>query len=213
MTEYEELTSYLEELLQQGTETLALPDPSLANFWNLASNRIFYINQYIDEGILEYQKVIISINIQDKDIPISERKPIVFLINSNGGYLSESMSLAATMQMSKTPIITVNIGAAYSGASVLLLAGHKRYALPFSKAMIHTGSGELGGTHEQVQAQSEKYKREVQDMIDFILLRTGMSKSTYSKKKTKDWYIIDNEQVKHGIVDEMADNLFDVLGV
>lgn len=213
MTEYEQLTAYLEEILAQGTETLSLPDPSLTNFWNLASKRIFYINQYIDEGILEYQKALILINIEDKDIPIEERKPIFFLINSNGGYLSETMSLAATMQMSKTPIVTINVGAAYSGASVLLLAGHKRYALPFSKAMIHTGSGELGGTHEQVQAQFEKYKREVQDMIDFILSRTGMNKSTYSKKKTKDWYIIDNEQVKNGIVDEMVDNLFDILGV
>lgn len=213
MSEYDNIEQLLQEILPNDIENLSLPDPSLSYFWNLAEKRIYYINQDIDEGILEYQKVIININFQDRDIPIENRQPIFFLINSNGGYLSETMSLAAVMRMSKTPIYTINIGAAYSGASVLLLAGHKRYALPYSKAMIHTGSGELGGTHEQVQAQSEKYKREVNDMMSFILSRTGMSKQTYSKKKSKDWYIIDDEQVKYGIVDFMVDNLFDLLGV
>lgn len=193
-------------------ETLQLPSPELVNYWNLADNRIFYINTDITETILDYQMDLIRINLEDKYIPVDERKPIYLLINSNGGYLSETMSFAATIMMSKTPVITINIGACYSGASVLLLAGHKRYALPYSKAMIHTGSGELGGTHEQVQAQSAKYEREIADMCNFILEKTGLSKSTYSKKKTKDWYIIGDEQVKFGIVDEMVDNLFDILG-
>lgn len=204
---------YVINAIPEKIENLELPSPELVNFWNLAEKRIFYINQDIDEGILDYQRDIIRINFEDKDIPIEERKPIYFFINSHGGYLSETMSLAVTMQMSKTPIITVNVAAAYSGASVLLLAGHKRYALPYSKAMIHTGSGELGGTHEQVQAQSQKYEREISDMCSFILEKTGLQKSFYSKKKAKEWYIIGEEQVKYGIVDKIVDNLFDILGV
>lgn len=207
------MDNFIDSCVPEEIDTLELPNPELVNYWNLAEKRIFYINQEIDRFILDYQKDLIRINFEDKDIPIKERKPIFFLINSNGGLLSETMSLAVTMQMSKTPIITVNIGAAYSGGSVLLLAGHKRYALPYSKAMIHTGSGELGGTHEQVQVQAKKYEREVNDMVQFILEKTGLQKKEYNKKKTQDWYIIGEEQVKYGVVDKMADNLFDLLGV
>ena len=203
---------YFESCIPDGIETLELPNPELVNFWNLAEKRIYYINQDIDNSILDFQQDLVRINFEDKNIPIEERKPIYFLINSNGGLLSETMSLAITMQMSKTPVYTINLGAAYSGGSVLLLAGQKRYALPYSKAMIHSGSGELGGTHEQVQAQSKKYEREIADMMSFILKRTQLSKKEYNKRKTQDWYLIGDEQVKYGVVDEMVDNLFDLLG-
>lgn len=207
------MDTFVTSLIPEQIENLELPSPEMVNFWSLAENRIFYINEEITQDTLDFQRDLIRINIEDKDIPIEKRKPIYFLINSNGGYLSETMSLAATIQMSKTPVITINVGAAYSGASVLLLAGHKRYALPYSKAMIHTGSGELGGTHEQVKAQTAKYEREVADMCAFILEKTGLSKSIYNKKKAQDWYLIGDEQVKYGVVSEMVENLFDILGV
>ena len=203
----------IEVELPDVAENGELPSPESVLIWELRQKRIFYINEDIDATILYFQGEIIRINYEDKGIPIEERKPIYFLINTNGGLLSETMSLASTMQMSKTPIITINVGAAYSGGVVLLLAGHKRYAFPFSKALIHTGSGELGGTHEQVKEQAAKYKREIDDMCNFILQRSGISKTQYSKKKSKEWYIIDEEQVKYGIVDGMIDNLFDLLGV
>ena len=207
------MDTFIESCIPNEIDTLELPNPELVNFWNLAEKRIFYINQEIDSAILDFQRDLIRINYEDKDVPIEERKPIFFLINSYGGLLSETMSLAASMLMSKTPVITINVGASYSGGSVLLLAGHKRYALPYSKAMIHTGSNEFGGTHEQVQAQSKKYEREIADMISFILERTKLSKKEYNKRKTQDWYLIGDEQVKYGVVDSMVDNLFDLLGV
>ena len=98
----------------------------MLNYYKLAENRIFYVNDEITEYTLEIQKSILDINIKDKDVDVSERKPIVICINTNGGLLQETMSLAQVMIMSKTPVITVNIGAAYSGGALLLLAGHKR---------------------------------------------------------------------------------------
>ena len=107
---------------------LQLPDPELLNYYKLAEHRIFYINDEINEYTLEIQKAIIAININDKDIEASERKPIFIYINTNGGLLQETMSLAQVMIMSKTPVVTVNVGSAYSGGALLLLAGHKRAA-------------------------------------------------------------------------------------
>jgi hypothetical protein len=61
---------------------MSLPSPELVNYYRLAENRIFYIDYEIDESVLEVQKAIIYYNIIDKDIPVSERKPIIILLDT-----------------------------------------------------------------------------------------------------------------------------------
>lgn len=194
-----------------GLENLQLPSCELLNFYELREKRIFYIDYDIDISILDIQREIIRINISDSDIPIEERKPIKILIDSQGGWLSETMSLAATIQMSKTPIWTINIADAYSGAAVLLISGHKRFAMPYSRALIHTGSGDLGGTHEQVLAQTKKYEKQVKTMGEFIVNNTKIDSKLYNKKKKDEWYLTDEEQLNYGLVDEIITNIFDIL--
>lgn len=198
-------------LIPENIENLQLPDPGLLNYYKLAENRIFYIEGDININVLELQRSIININIVDKDIPIEDRIPIKILIDSFGGLLSESMSIACFIAQSKTPVITVNIADAFSGAALILLAGHKRYALPYSKAMLHTGSGGTSGTFEQTEEQQKNYKKQVEDMGKFILERTGMDEKLFRRNKTKDWYFMPDEQVKYGLVHEVVDNIFDVL--
>lgn len=186
---------------------LQLPDPELLNYYKLAEHRIFYINDEINEYTLEIQKAIIAINIYDKDIETSERKPIFIYINTNGGLLQETMSLAQVMIMSKTPVVTVNVGSAYSGGALLLLAGHKRYALKYSKAMLHTGSGGVSGTYEQTEAAQKVYKKQVDEMSQYILERSGMDEKVFKRNKAKDWYLDHDEQVKYGLVHSVVASL------
>lgn len=190
---------------------LQLPDPELLNYYKLAEHRIFYINDEINEYTLEIQKAIIAININDKDIEISERKPIFIYINTNGGLLQETMSLAQVMIMSKTPVFTVNVGSAYSGGALLLLAGHKRYALKYSKAMLHTGSGGVSGTYEQTEAAQKVYKKQVDEMSRYILERSGMDEKVFKRNKAKDWYLDHDEQVKYGLVHSVVTNLDEII--
>lgn len=190
---------------------LQLPDPDLLNYYKLAENRIFYVVNDIDLNTLEIQRAIININIADQGIPYEERKPIKILIDSFGGLLSESMSIAYFITQSKTPVYTINIADAYSGAALIFIAGHKRYAMPYSKAMLHTGSGESRGTFEQTEEHQKNYKKQVEGMGNFILERTGMDKKVFGRNKTKDWYFTSNEQVKYGLAHEIVDNIFDIL--
>lgn len=197
--------------LPNNLENLYLPSPELTNYWRLAENRIFYIDFEIDESILEIQRNIIYINLVDKDIKPEDRTPIKILIDSPGGLLSETMSLAATITMSKTPVITINMATAYSGGAILLLAGHKRYAMPYSKVMIHTGQGSTCGTYEQTMEQQKNYKRQVDDMSAFILKQSGMDEKVYKKNKSKEWYFMPEDALKYHIVDEIIENIFDIL--
>lgn len=191
-------------------EDIQLPDPALLEYYRLAEHRIFYVDYEINMNILEIQRELILINIADEGIPINERVPIIILIDSPGGLLSETMCVACSIMQSKTPVITVNIAEAYSGGALLLLAGHKRYALPYSKAMIHTGFGSMSGTFEQAEERQKLYKKEVDEMGKYILERSGMDKRVFNKNKAKDWYMTTDEQLRYGLVHEIG-NLFDIL--
>ena len=197
----------LDIMLPENLENMQLPAPELVNYYRLSENRIFYVDFEIDMSILEIQKAIICINVADRNVPTEQRVPIKVFIDSVGGLLVESMSLASVMAMSKTPVITVNIGEAYSGGAILLLAGHKRYGLPYSKALLHTGSGSVGGTFEQTEQAQKNYKKQVAEMGEFILQRSGMDEKLYKKNKSKDWYLDAQEQINTGIIHEIVTDL------
>ena len=197
--------------LPQNLENMILPAPEVVNYWRLAENRIFYIDFEIDETVLEIQKAIININIADKGIPCEERIPIKIYLNTPGGLLAETFSLATTIIMSKTKVITVNIGNAQSGGCILLLAGHERFALPYSTAMIHTGSGGVQGTYEQTEQAQKNYKRQVEAMGAYILERSQMDEKVYKRNKAKDWYLSAEEQVKYGIVQKIVTDIEEIL--
>ena len=112
------------------------------------------------------------------------------------------------MIMSKTPVITVNIGTAYSGGALLLLAGQERYAFKYSKAMIHSGSTSGGGgTFEQNEAAQKNYKQQIDDMAEFILERSSIDSKTFKRNRTKDWYFSSDDQIKYGLVNKIVTDL------
>jgi len=197
--------------MPQHLENLQLPSPEMVNYWRLAEHRIFYIDYEIDETVLEIQKAIIAINIADKDMPMEDRIPIKIFLNTPGGLLAETFSLATTIIMSKTKVVTVNIGEAYSGGCLLLIAGHGRYAFPYSKAMIHTGSGGVQGTFEQTEQAQKNYKKQIEEMGAYILERTQMDEKIYKRNKAKDWYLDGEEQVKYGIVSKIVTDLDEII--
>lgn len=191
---------------------MELPAPEMVNYWRLAESRIFYIDYEIDMSILEIQRSILCINIADNGIPVEERIPIKIFIDCQGGLLSETFSLATTMIMSNTPIITVNIAEAFSGGALLLLAGHKRYCMPYSNAMLHTGSAiSVSGTFEQTEEFQKVYKKQVDKMGSYIVERTTIDEKMYKRNKSKDWYLDAHDQVKYGIVDKIVENLDELI--
>lgn len=193
-------------------ENLQLPNITLLNMYRLQENRIFHINYEIDEGIYDIMEQVILINKEDEknNIPIEERKPIKIYLNTPGGLLAPTLSLCQTLMLSKTPVYTYNLGAAYSCGLLILLAGSKRFGYNYSEALIHTGSGGTQGTYEQTVEQGKSYKRMIDYVGKYIMERTGISSTVYNKKKTKDWYLPIDEQLKYGVIHKIIDN-FDEL--
>lgn len=193
--------------IPESVENLQLPNPDLLTYYKDEKDRILWIEGEINDGLFELSKMIIRYNMEDRNIPVEERKPIKIFINSPGGDLDSTLSFIGLMNISKTPIWTIDACWAYSAAGLILMAGHKRYALPNTECLIHSGSGQLGGSYEQTTEQMKNYKYLVDKMRDFILSKTKIDQKLFKKNSQKDWYIYDDEMLTLGIVDEIINDL------
>ena len=190
-----------------------IPTPEDYNYWKLRENRTFFIDYEIDEcyDLVELSKTIIQLNMEDRDKPIEELKPIYIYVFSYGGDLAQANFFCDLVQSSRIPIITVGMGVAMSAGCLILLSGHKRYAFKHCQVLIHSGSGGFSGTAEQVEEAQKNYKKQLQDMKSYILERTNIDEKTFNKNKSKDWYLTDDELIKYHIVDKIITSFDEIL--
>lgn len=209
----DENTQLVSVTIPEQLENLKLPSPQLVDFYADRENRIIYIDYDIDENLLrDVGRQIIECNRADKGKSVEERKPIVILINSSGGCLDSTYATIAIMETSKTPIITVNMNSAYSAAGLILMAGHKRYCMPRSQVLIHSGSAQgISGNYEDIQESTKSYKKMVEEMREFIISKTKIDKALMKKNQSRDWYLQTSEQIDLGVVDEIITDLDSIL--
>ena len=192
---------------------LKLPDPDLLGHYKDIENRLIWIDGDIDECVLQdVGGQILEYNRQDKGIPVEERKKIVVLINSGGGVLDSTYATIAIIEKSKTPVITVNMSVAHSAAGLILLAGHKRYCMPRSQMLIHSGSASgISGNFEDIQESTKAYKKLVEDMRAYIIEKSKIDKSLLLKKSKSDWYLTVEDMLNLGCVDSELTDLDEIL--
>lgn len=188
-------------------ETLQLPDPQLLTYYKDLDRRCFWIDGEIGEDILDISKKIIEFNRVDRDNPVDQIVPVRICVFSIGGLLDATLSLVNICEISRVPIYTYNMGIAMSAGLLVLLAGHKRFCLEGSRAMIHSGSGGVGGTYEQVESATKDYKEVIEYMRKYILRKTKITPQMFGKKKDRDWYLYQNDQIELGIVDSVIESI------
>lgn len=138
-------------------------------------------------------------------IPIEERTPIKIYIDCYGGVVSAGMSMIDSILLSKTPVHTIVTGVAYSMAGLLLMSGHKRFAYPSATFLLHDGSIGIMGDASKARDHMDfntKYSNEI--VKPFILKHTKISLDEYEKNLRVEWFMIAEEMLKYGIVDEIS---------
>lgn len=202
----------MEIAIPKSVENLNLPAPELVQYYEDLENRTIWIQGEIDGALLDLHSKIMKWNAEDKDVALENRIPIKLFIFSPGGDLAVTMNTVSMIRLSKTPVYTYNMGKCFSGAFVLLIAGHKRFALPYSRAMCHSGSGLVGGTYQQTDNAMKDYKAQVKVMKQFILERTTIPPKMLNTKMGDDWYLSLDEQLANGVVDEVVEDMSVLIG-
>ena len=199
----------LEIPLIGNTKESELPTPEEFTYWKDRKNRTFYVDYEIDEcySLVELAKIIIQMNIEEKDVRKEDLKPIRLFIHSYGGDLEQANFFCDLVQASRIPIITIAMGVAMSAGFLIFLSGHKRYAFKHTQLMVHSGSAAFQGTAEQIEEAQKNYKKQIEEMKAYILEKTEIDEKTFNKNKNKDCYLTSDELLKYKVIDNVITDL------
>lgn len=197
--------------IPESVANLQLPDPGLRDFYQDEQNRVFWVTTEINDSLLDLVKMIIKCNKADKGKSVEERVPIKVFIDSPGGDVCALWTTIKAIEISKTPVYTINYCAAYSAAADLLASGHKRFALPGTSAMVHSGSCVYGGTVEQAESMKKHFDKLGKKITDYFLAHTKVDPKVFKKKAPTDWYFDEADMLEHGLIDEIVTNFDEVI--
>lgn len=196
-------------LIPQNAETMQLPDPGLLSFYKDYENRILWIDEEINENTLEYAKMILQWNREDKmnGIKKEDRQKITLIFFSPGGDLNVNNCLVDTITLSETPIVGINVGMAASSGCFIYLACHERYTFPKAEFLLHKGFGTFSGGYNELVAALLNYQRQIEDLGEFVLSRTKIPRELFDQNFESDWYLSAQEAVKLGVADKIITSL------
>jgi len=167
----------------------------------LLRERIIFIGTEVGD---ELASSIIAqlIFLQDED-PL---EPISLYINSPGGSITAGLAIYDTMQYIQPEVYTWCVGQAASMAAVLLSSGAKghRYALPYSRVMIHQPWGQLAGQASDVQIQAEEILRLKTWLNEILAEHTGQEVERIERDTDRDYFMTAQEAADYGLVDSVV---------
>ena len=194
-------------IIPKAVENLQLPDPELRNFYIDLDNRTFWLDDEVTPFLLELTRYIIYWNKEDKEVPIEQRKPIRILIFSPGGDLETYRSISDIIQLSKTPIVGINMGVAYSAAAMIFLSCHTRLMLPSASVLFHKGSSQMSGSFNEVCSAMYEYQKQVEELSHIIEQKTTYTAEEIEDNMSGDWYIRAQDALEHGVCHKIVDNI------
>ena len=142
---------------------------------------------------------------EEESLNIEERKPIKIYIDSCGGSLTDAFTIIDSIRMSKTPVITIATGCAYSAGFFIFISGHKRIAYPHASFLYHEGSATNGGTASQFRNFADFYDIQLTQLKQIVLDYTDIDEDEYNKHKKDDWWMTAEDAINYGIADEIAE--------
>jgi ATP-dependent Clp protease protease subunit len=127
-------------------------------------------------------------------------------INSPGGITTSGLAILDTMNVVEPDIATYCVGQAASMAAVLLASGTKgkRYALPYSRILIHQphASG-LGGQAADIAIHARDILR-TREILDNILAEaTGQPLDKVKSDSDRDYIMEAQQAMEYGMIDHV----------
>jgi ATP-dependent Clp endopeptidase proteolytic subunit ClpP len=125
-------------------------------------------------------------------------------IRSDGGSLFEGIAILDRMRSLKSRIHTYVEGGAASAATLISVAGHKRYIGKNSLMLIHQLSAGNYGNFQQLEEQQENYRRLMQIIKSVYKQYTKMPMKSLEEILKKDLWLTAEECLRYGMVDEIV---------
>lgn len=167
----------------------------------LLKNRIVFLGDAVDDTIANLviaQLLFLEQEDPDKDIDI--------YINSPGGSVTAGLAIYDCMQLVKPDVSTICMGLAASAAALLLSGGAagKRYALPYSRILIHQPwIKSIGGQATDIDIHAREILHTRATLNDILVQHTGQPLERIQKDTERDYYMSAEEAREYGIIDKV----------
>ena len=169
----------------------------------LLKERIVFLGMAIDDHVAN---LIIAqlLFLQSED----KEKDIFLYINSPGGSVTAGLAIYDTIQYVKPNVVTCCVGQAASMGALLLAAGTKgkRYALPYSRIMIHQPWGGTQGSASDISIQAKEILRMKEDLNQILAKHTGQPLPKVQIDTDRDYFMSSHEAKNYGLVDKVLEN-------
>jgi ATP-dependent Clp protease protease subunit len=167
----------------------------------LLKERIIFVHGAIDDGMASLvvaQLLFLEREDADKDIDM--------YINSPGGSVTAGLAIFDTMQLIKPDVATICAGMAASMASILLTGGAagKRFALPYSKILIHQPwVSQVGGQATDIEIHARDLIATRRALAGIYETTTKRPVEQILKDIERDYYMTAQEAQEYGIIDQV----------
>ena len=196
--------------IPQSVENLQLPDAALITYYKNLEKRILWLDSEVDDYFLEYGKYILQWNQEDAGKPTEERTPIRLLFFSPGGSLDINNAMIDIIKQSNTKVIGINMGIAQSAGAFIYLACHERLTMPKAGFLLHRGSGNFGGTYDEIMCQVMEYQRQMEELEKYVLENTNIDEETFADNFGTEWFIPAKEAVDFGIAHKIITDIDEI---
>ena len=132
-------------------------------------------------------------------------KPLFLHIYSPGGDVHAGLALYDfIIEYAKSiPVHTVVEGLAASAATIISIAGIKRYVTPNSYMLVHQLSTYFGGNFEQIKDEFDNCEKVMKQLKDIYAQRTKLNRTQLTDILKRDIIWNANDCKKYGLVDEI----------
>ena len=169
----------------------------------LLKERIIFIGTAIDDTVANL--IIAQLLFLQSD---DAKKDINIYVNSPGGSVTAGLAIYDTMQFVKPDVCTYCMGQAASMGSLLLAAGakEKRFALPYSRIMIHQPWGGTQGTASDISIQAQEILRMKEELNKLLSKHSGQPIEKVQQDSDRDYFMSAYEAKEYGLVDTVIEH-------
>lgn len=172
-------------------------------------NKIYFYAPVAESTVLDLNKLLRSLDIEMQCLAIRfgaapEAFPIELHIHSTGGDLFSGLAAVDTIRTTKTPVNTYVDGSAASAATLMSLAGNKRFIYKNSFMLIHQlSSMMLEGTHEEFKDEFENQQRLMNRIKALYREKANMSDEVLEDLLKHDLWLDADKCLEYGLVDQV----------
>jgi len=185
------------------TQLQKTADPIMYQYFKNLKDRTIVINEQIDESIIE--TACLPLLEMDND---GSNEEINIFVNTVGGQVHNGLFLCDLISKLKTKTTITVLSYAYSMGSLIIMSAYNNpnvtvRCYPFSTALIHGGNSYIEGTASQVKDYHNFNSKYEEKIKNFILSHSKITEQEYEKMERYEWYLISDEMLKYGLVNEI----------